>query len=563
MSPSARLTLAGSVTGLVLLWHLLLHVLSDALRGRDVAESQLRESESHLRQLVNEAPIGIISLGNDDLVTMWNPAAERLFGWTAEEVVGRPLPMIPRDRPREYAAQRASERAGDRKHEIELPSLRKDGTTIDVVLSTAPLLGRGGEVRGTIALVADITQRRALEAQLREAQKMEAVGQLAGGIAHDFNNLLTVILAHAAFLEGAVGQPSALSPDIEEIRLAATGAAGLTKQLLAFGRKQVLRPVVLDLNTTVVDLVSMLQRLLGEDVTIVTCLSASPVLVRADPGQLEQVLMNLAVNARDAMPLGGSLTISTDVVEGERRPVLSAQGALPPGSYALLSVRDTGTGMSSETQARMFEPFFTTKEVGRGTGLGLSTVFGIVAQSNGFLSVDSAPGSGTAFDIYLPIQSIELLPVRHEIMNADKRPRGQTILVAEDSEQLRALARRILERDGYGVITAADGVEAIELAAAFSGRIDLVLTDAVMPRLGGGELIRALRETRTDFRVLYMTGYTEDDLVRRGVGANQGELLHKPFTPETLSRQVRLVLNTPAGVVGRNGSPADTRQRAS
>ncbi|HTE47563.1 MAG TPA: PAS domain S-box protein [Gemmatimonadaceae bacterium] len=541
----------------------LLHALNQALQGREEAETQLRESESHLRHLVEEAPIGIISLANDDIVTMWNPGAERLFGWTADEVIGRPLPVILPERRSAFALSRARDRAGERKTEVDRQFLHKDGTVVDAALSTAPLLNRAREVRGTIALVADVTQRKALEAELRQSQKMEAIGQLAGGIAHDFNNLLTVIIAHAAFLEDAVGESSEQAEDIGEIRRAANGAAGLTRQLLAFSRKQVLRPLVLDLNATVVDLASMLQRLLGEDITIVSRLGGSPVLVRADPGQLEQVVMNLAVNARDAMPFGGSLVISTEIVTDERRTVLSQEGALPPGSYAVLSVRDTGTGMSPETQSRIFEPFFTTKEIGHGTGLGLSTVFGIVAQSNGFLSVESTPGLGTTFCIYMPLQAIELLPVRKGVVKSDKRSRGETILVAEDSDQLRTLTCRILEREGYTVLAAADGVEAIDAAAAFKGQIHLVLTDAVMPRVGGGELVRALHETRTDFRVLYMTGYTEDDLVRRGLGANQGELLHKPFTPEALTERVRLALNTPDSTVAWNGEGADTRQRAS
>ena len=526
---------------------LMLYALSRALIAQERAELRVRESETYMRSLVNEAPMGIIALNNDDTVTLWNPWAQRMSGWSSEQVIGRPLPTIPHETADSFARLRERERRGERQHQIELVWMRADGTLIEVLLSTAPLHDAAGEIQGTIGLLVDVSDRKALEAQLRQSQKMEAVGQLAGGIAHDFNNLLTVIIAHAGFLREEVPTDSPTTENIGEIERAANGAASLTRQLLAFSRKQVLRPVVLDLSDSVVKLTGMLQRVLGEDIAIVTRFADAPTSVLADLGQIEQVVMNLIVNARDAMPFGGSLEIETSVVRSAKQSIVSVNGMIPPGSYAVLSVRDTGTGMSAEVQARIFEPFFTTKELGRGTGLGLSTVFGIVTQSNGYLAVESSPGDGATFSIYLPLQDDD----RVEVAAAPFRPivshGSETVLLAEDSDQLRALTTRLLEKQGYRVLAARDGAEALEIAAGFDERIDLVLTDAVMPRVGGGELVNALRAMRDDFRVLYMTGYTDDELVRRGLGEGQDELLHKPFTPAALTAVVRRVLESPHG----------------
>jgi two-component system cell cycle sensor histidine kinase/response regulator CckA len=527
---------------------IMLHALSRALIGQEEAESRVRDSESYLRSLVDGAPMGIIALKNDDTVTLWNPGAERMFGWTSAEVIGRNLPTIPGEGADAFAARRRRERLGERLHQVELTYVRADGTPLEALLSTAPLHNAAGEIHGTIGLLADISDRKALEAQLRQSQKMEAVGQLAGGIAHDFNNLLTVIIAHAGFLRDEIAENSECAENIGEIERAANGAAALTRQLLAFSRKQVLKPVVLDLSESVVKLTGMLQRVLGEDITIVTRLSEEPTCVRADLGQVEQVVMNLVVNARDAMPFGGSLEIETSVLRDMRQPLVSVNGIIPPGSYAVLSVRDTGTGMSTEVQARIFEPFFTTKDLGRGTGLGLSTVFGIVTQSNGYLSIDSSPGNGATFSMYLPLQEDDAPRERAQAPIGSTASYGsETVLLAEDSDQLRQLTTRLLERQGYRVLAACDGAEALEIAADFAGRIDLVLTDAVMPRVGGGELVHALRAMRDDFRVLYMTGYTDDELVRRGLGEDGDELLHKPFTPAALTSVVRRVLESPRG----------------
>jgi two-component system cell cycle sensor histidine kinase/response regulator CckA len=528
----------------------MLHALSRALHAQEEAEKRLRASESHLRSLVDEAPIAIIALSNDDLVTMWNPSAERMLGWTRTEVIGQPLPTIPSERRADFNATRAQERLGNQSHHAERMVLRKDGSSLSVSLSTAPLHNSAGEVLGTIVLYSDISERKTLEEQLRQSQKMEAVGQLAGGVAHDFNNLLTVIMAHTSMLAQSTPRGTDSHEDVEEIQKAAMGAAGLTRQLLAFSRKQVLKPVVLDLNETIIGVSAVLRRVLGEDIEIITRHDNESLFVRADPGQLEQVIMNLAVNARDAMPYGGTLTIETGLVDGGREAVSSGHGVLPAGFFARLSVSDTGTGIAPEVQSRIFEPFFTTKDVGRGTGLGLSTVFGIVTQSNGHLAVTSAPGMGASFKIFLPIQPFTQLDDRTSTQTAQMPVAGgETILLVEDSAPVRGLARRVLEKQGYAVIEASDGVEGIEASARFPGRIDLVLTDAIMPRAGGGELVRAIRETRREIRVLYMTGYTEDQLVRAGLRNDQDSLVQKPFTPDALVAAVRETLDMPERVL--------------
>jgi len=389
----------------------------------------------------------------------------------------------------------------------------------------------------------DVTKRASLEDQLRQSQKLEAIGRLAGGIAHDFNNILTAIMGYGALLQAGFDERDPRRQEVEEIKKAVRRASSLIQQLLAFSRRQVLQLRVLDLNAVVLNIQQLLQRLIGEDIELI--IRPTPALgrVKADPGQIEQVLMNLALNARDAMPQGGKLTIETVNVmidETFARRYLVSQ----PGPYVMLSVSDTGMGMDAETQAHIFEPFFTTKEQGKGTGLGLATVYGIVKQSGGSIFVYSEPEKGAICKIYLPRVDE---PLTHlDVVKAVIEPlRGtETILLVEDEESVRELVRKVLQRNGYTILEAADGEEAVEICQKHDGEIHLLVTDVVMPRMSGREVAETLMVSRPKTKVLYMSGYTDDAIVRHGVLDSMTAFLQKPFTPETLMRKVRDVLDS-------------------
>lgn len=395
------------------------------------------------------------------------------------------------------------------------------------------------------ATVRDLTRQRKLEDQLVQAQKMEAVGQLAGGVAHDFNNLLTVIMSYSSMLLADIGANDAVRGDIQEISDAAQRAAALTRQLLAFSRKQVLQMRAVNVNAVVTDVEKMLRRLIGEDILLTTHLDPDLALINADPGQLEQVLINLAVNARDAMPRGGDLTITTGNAElsdehGERYLGASA------GNYVMLAVTDSGSGMNKEVQQRLFEPFYTTKGPGKGTGLGLATVHGIVKQSGGDVYVYSEVGHGTTFKVYFPrltkAEPVTTIPDHRPIT-----PSGsETVLLAEDDEAIRTLGARVLGALGYNVLVARTGGEALRIVAEHTGRIDLIATDVVMPEMNGSQLVQRVLEARPGVRVLFMSGYTDDEVMRRGVIDGQTAFLQKPFTPDLLAHKVREVLDIPA-----------------
>ena len=393
----------------------------------------------------------------------------------------------------------------------------------------------------------DLARQRKLEEQLLQAQKMEAVGQLAGGVAHDFNNLLTVIMSYSSMLlaDGESGDPD--RSDIQAISDAAVRAAGLTRQLLAFSRKQVLQLQPVNVNAIVTDVEKMLQRLIGEDISLSTCLDPQLALVNADPGQLEQVLLNLAVNARDAMSDGGALTITTNNADLSDEHVDRHLGA-EPGKYIMLAVSDTGTGMTREVQQRLFEPFYTTKGAGKGTGLGLATVHGIVKQLGGDIYVYSELGHGTTFKVYFPHftanPDLVVAAVEHR-----EAPRGwETILLAEDDDALRSLGARVLRAFGYKVLVARTGADALRIVAEQPGPIDLVATDVVMPEMSGGQLVEKVLKARPGTRVLFMSGYTDDEVMRRGVIDGATAFLQKPFTPDMLAHKVRAVLDVPPAV---------------
>ena len=391
----------------------------------------------------------------------------------------------------------------------------------------------------------DITERKQLEEQFHQAQKMEAVGRLAGGVAHDFNNLLTAILGSADLVLESLKAGVPEREEIEEIRKAAVRAADLTRQLLAFSRQQVIAPTVLNPNDVVANLDKLLRRLLGEDVELRAVLASDLQTVKADPSQLEQVLLNLAVNARDAMPNGGKLTIETQNVELDQeyaRGHLSAQ----PGPYVMLAVSDTGVGMDAATQARIFEPFFTTKEKGKGTGLGLATVYGIVKQSGGWIWVYSEPGHGTTFKVYLPRVGEAAAPAAPSLTPPASLRGSETILVVEDDEMIRNLVQKVLRANGYTVLVAANGGDAERVSGQHEGPIHLLMTDVVLPGLNGREVARRVVAARAGIRVLYLSGYTDDAIVHHGVLESGVEFLQKPFTPAVLGRKVREVLDSPA-----------------
>jgi PAS domain S-box-containing protein len=428
-------------------------------------------------------------------------------------------------------------------HRFEWDHKRADGEVFPVEVALTALPGEMGPRLHTVWR--DITERRRLEADLRQAQKMEAVGKLAGGVAHDFNNLLVAILGHSELLEMALSTDSELLANASEIRRAGERAADLVGQLLAFSRKQVLRPRVVDVGPLVDDLARMLQRVIGERIDLITYTPDAPLCVTVDPNRLEQVVLNLATNARDAMPEGGTLTLA---VRG-RALAASDEGRrrLPPGRYAELSVTDTGDGIAPELLDRVFDPFFTTKEQGAGTGLGLATVYGIVKQSGGDIEVESTPGAGTVFRIHLPLVACEKTAAAAAPTQNDAQVGSETVLLVEDDASAASLMARVLTSAGYRVLAAEDGVAALELVARHGlERVDMLLTDVVMPRLGGLELASRLREQRPDLPVLFASGYSEATVMGDRPVNGDFDLLQKPFSPRELRTRVRGALDRDA-----------------
>ncbi|MCL5883844.1 MAG: MEDS domain-containing protein [Deltaproteobacteria bacterium] len=503
-------------------------------------EDALREAEGQFRAIFENSMDGALMTTPDGNTLAANPAACRMLGRTEEEVceAGRAgvvdlsdprLPVLLEERARTGMARG------------ELTFVRKDGTRFPVEIASRIYEDRHGDQR-TSMIFRDITERKKLEDQLRQAQKMEAVGRLAGGIAHDFNNLLTAINGYSDLLIQQMEETDPRRREVEEIRKAGDRAASLTRQLLAFSRRQILQPKVVDLNVVVSHIEKMLHRLIGEDVKLLISLRRNLWPVMADPGQIEQVIMNLAVNSRDAMPAGGTLAIETANVElSEAIPL--GPIAVPPGSHVVLTVSDTGCGMDKQTKAHLFEPFFTTKEKGKGTGLGLAMVYGIVKQSGGYILVDSEAGKGTTFKIYLPRIEGEALPAALEILPAVPPTGRETVLVVEDQGEVRNLVEEILCMQGYTVLKASNGEEALRLGRTVKKPIDLLLTDMVMPGMGGRELAERMHGISPGMKVLFMSGYAEEGTFPPGRTRQEMVFIQKPFSAATLAHKVREVLD--------------------
>jgi len=510
------------------------------ITDRHGAAAALQVAEERMRFALQNANVGI---WDQDYLTgelIWSETLEAHYGFkpgtfpgTFEAFVGA---IHPDDRTSVLETVGHAMKSGA-DFTVHNRAVWPDGTIRWLTGAGRVMLGADGKPARGVGISLDVTERHVLEAQFQHSQKMEAVGRLAGGVAHDFNNLLTGILGYCELLLGEIPADAPYRADIAEIQNAGTRAAGLTRQLLAFSRKQIIEPALLDLSRIVREMDPMLRRLLGEDIEVVLHLDPAPAPVLADRGQVEQVVMNLAVNSRDAMPRGGTLTIETaDVVLDEHY----AKGHLgvEPGPYVVLTMTDTGTGMTPEVKSRLFEPFFTTKEVGKGTGLGLATVHGIVTGTGGSIGVYSEPGIGTAFKVYIPQTGAAEPGAESQLAEAAPRSGTRTVLVVEDEASLRDLTKRLLELQGYAVLVAADAAEALRLFEEHDS-IDVLLTDVVMPGASGPELTRQLMERKPELTVIYMSGYTEDAIVHHGVLAPGMALLHKPFTSEALGRKIR------------------------
>ena len=522
-------------------------VLEDITAQVD-AEHHLEWSERRVSQILEALPLGIMVSNGEGVPVFANAAAKKLLGDS----------VVPTQPNSDIAATYNLYLAGTDKHypldggpvmkalsgrtvAVDDMEIRRDGQVVALNVQAAPIRDLEGKVVAAVAAFMDTTDRRALEHQVRHASKMEAVGQLAGGVAHDFNNLLTVIMSYGVMLLDRLAPNDPNREDVQEIASAAERAAGLTRQLLAFSRKQVMQPRVIDINQTIADVENMLRRVIGEDIELHVALDSDVARIHTDPGQLQQVLMNLVVNARDAMPKGGRLSISTSnaMLSHESKCVLGAAH----GHYVTLTVSDSGSGMSDEVQQRIFEPFYTTKEPGSGTGLGLATVYGIVKQSEGDLCVTSAPDKGSSFAVYFP-RFVSKGPQRRNGAPKKGATRGtETILLVEDDSSLRTLIVRILKAYGYQVLVAPGGIEALVLASNPQQAIDAVISDVVMPDMNGRELVEKLLETRPGLSTLLMSGYTDDEVLRRGVLHGETSFLQKPFTPDQLARKLRSVLD--------------------
>lgn len=502
-------------------------------------------AENTLRTLIESLPMGLIIADEKGRITDLNESSLRMFGYSREELLGQAIETLLPERLRN---SHHGHRAGYIQHPharpmglgMELFARRKDGTEFPVEVSLGPLATKDGMlVTGTVI---DISERKKIEQQLRLAQRMEAIGQLAGGIAHDFNNLLAVIMGSADIIVDALPRGDPLGRKVEMIRSAGSSAADLVRQLLAFSRQQMVQPLVLNVPKIIARTQAMLQRIIGEDIEFKVIVEDSVGSIKADPGQIEQVLLNLAANARDAMPKGGRLSIHASNVELDESD-RKKHAPVVPGPYVMLAIEDTGCGMDLKTQARIFDPFFTTKALGKGTGLGLATVYGIVKQTGGYIWVYSELGHGTIFRVYLPRVGKAIQTAQREASETEALQGSETILLAEDSESLREMAQEYLESIGYRVLSAVSGEKALQRAKDFQGPIHLLLTDVVMPEMSGPELANHMTSLRPGVKIIFTSGYSDDAITRQGILDPKVAFIQKPYRPKALAKKVRQVLN--------------------
>ncbi|MGH9712170.1 MAG: PAS domain S-box protein [Candidatus Acidiferrales bacterium] len=519
-------------------------IVNRDITDRKIASEALRLSEASFRSAIENAPYGIYRASTQGRLLRVNPALQKMLGYESPEDLKRIDPATDLYRnPLEHQQLVELFASGKRFADMEVEWKRRDGTFMKARCSGWPVMGEGDAPACFEIFAEDITEKRLLERQLYVAQKIEAVGRLSGGIAHDFNNLLGVIIGYSQVLIKRLGAGNPLFEHAEEIEKAGQRAASLTRQLLAFSRQQVLAPAVLNLNALITDMGKMLNRLIGEDIELELKLNTDIGRVKADQGQIEQVIMNLVINARDALPQGGRLVLETVNVSLDETYTRQHPGS-KVGRYVMLSVTDSGTGMTPETLAHLFEPFFTTKERGKGTGLGLATVYGVVKQSGGYIWVESELGKGSCFKVYLP-EIDEPVSVAVPAVPSTESFRGsETILLVEDADALRKLAYTLLQQNGYHVLAAASGLDALKLVAEKRERIDLLLTDVIMPGINGRVLAERLAAIQTGLKVLYMSGYTHSAIADHGVLDAGTSLLHKPFSEEALIQKVREVLDS-------------------
>jgi PAS domain S-box-containing protein len=509
---------------------------------RKTAE-QLGEYRARLASIIDSSEDAILSKDLNGIITSWNRGAEHTYGYAPEEAIGKHISLLtPSDRTEEIPEILGKIGRGETVDHHESVRVTKDGRQLNVSISVSPLRDTTDKIVGASVIARDITAQKRSEGQLRQAQKMEAIGRLAGGVAHDFNNILGIINACTEFLRDRIDPAAEPSLYVENIKKASDRGRALTKQLLAFSRTSAIQPRVLDLNERLRDISKLLRPLLGDDVEILIVPKSASAVIEADPGQLDQIVVNLAVNARDAMPRGGKFILETGLVKLDEDFAEQHQ-AMAAGKYILLTVSDTGTGMDETTISRIFEPFFTTKGTGKGTGLGLATVYGIVKQSAGHILVYSEPGHGTTFKIYLPSAEHKIgIGSDAEVETVSPKRRAATILLVEDDDIMRSLTRQLLQEHGYTVVEADDGKSALEWAESHPIPVDLLLTDVVMRRMSGPELVERLHASRPDLKVVYMSGYTgeliaEREMVKRGI-----TLLEKPFTRTALLNTIHASL---------------------